>query len=51
MVPILNPNYDYDLLMRGLQSMVPDKCEDESVHLDGETVCNDFDKQLMEAII
>ncbi len=50
MVPILNPNYDYDKLLEGMKSMVPDKCDEESVHMDAQTVCEDVDRQLMEAI-
>jgi hypothetical protein len=50
MVPILNPNYDYDKLLEGMKSLIPDKCEEESVHMDGQTVCEDVDRQLMEAI-
>lgn len=50
MVPILNPNYDYDRLLEGMKSMMPDKIEEESVHMDGQTVCEDVDRHLMEAI-
>lgn len=28
-----------------------DRVEEESVHLDGVTVCEDFEKELMEAVI
>jgi hypothetical protein len=55
MVPILNPNYDYEKLLREMQDAgkgaLKDLEEEESVHLDGVTVCEDSDKQLMEAII
>jgi len=54
MVPILNPNYDYEKLLKEMQNAginAKDKEEEESVHLDGVTVCEDFEKDLMEAII
>jgi hypothetical protein len=54
MVPILNPNYDYEKLLREMQEAgkgAKDKEEEDSVHLDGVTVCEDFERQLMEAII
>ncbi len=57
MVPILNPNYDYEKLLREMKEAgkhAKDKIEEveeEAVHLDGMTVCEDFEQQLMEAII
>lgn len=50
MVPILNPNYDYNLLLQGMKNLIPDKGEDKTVLLDGQTVCEDVDRQIMEAI-
>ena len=55
MVPILNPNYDYEKLLSEMQGAgkvaLKDEEEENSVHLDGITVCEDFEQQLMEAII
>lgn len=51
MVPVLNPNYDYEALLRDMQKQLPDKVDEEEVHIDGMTVCEDQDRQLMEAII
>ena len=53
MVPIVNPNYDYDALMNELkQKNKPmDNIDEESVHLDAETVCEDEDRQAMEALM
>jgi hypothetical protein len=48
MVPILNPNYDYEKLLREMQmdnKIAPkDEEEENSVHLDGITVCEDYEK-------
>jgi hypothetical protein len=53
MVPIINPNYDYERLLQEMREKgkAKEDHEEESVHLDGETVCEDMDKQLMEAIM
>ena len=47
MVPILNPNYDYEKLLREMKDAgkgAKDKEEEDSVHLDGVTVCEDFER-------
>lgn len=47
MVPILNPNYDYEKLLQEMQAAgkgAKDKEEEDSVHLDGVTVCEDFER-------
>ena len=50
MVPILNPNYDYEKLLREMKEAgkhAKDKIEEveeEAVHLDGMTVCEDFEQ-------
>ncbi len=49
MVPIINPNYDYENLLKEMKFR--DREEEDSVRLDGETVCEEFEKQLMEAIM
>ena len=52
MVPILNPNYDYEKLLSEMNKQsLKDEEEENSVHLDGITVCEDYERQLMEAII
>lgn len=53
MVPIINPNYDYERFLEEMKmkDKVKDEEEENSVHLDGETVCEDYEKQLMEAIM
>lgn len=46
MVPILNPNYDYERFIREMkeQGKAKDVEEENSVHLDGVTVCEDYEK-------
>jgi len=43
MTPIINPNYDLEEFMRQMAGKIKDKEEEESVKLDGETVCEDQD--------
>ena len=52
MVPIVNPNYDYEKFLKEIKEAgkMRDREEEDSVHLDGETVCEDMDQQLMDAI-
>ena len=53
MVPILNPNYDYEKLIKEMEAngKVKDHVDEDSVHMEGQTVCEDYEKQLMDAII
>jgi len=46
MVPIINPNYDYERFLEEmkLKGKAKDEEEENSVHLDGETVCEDYEK-------
>lgn len=45
MIPIVNPNYDYDKLVKEIEAMKKKKdfVEEDSVYLDGMTVCADED--------
>lgn len=51
MVPILNPNYDYEKLLKEMKADKEEGEEENEVKEDGVTVCEDFEHQLMEAII
>jgi hypothetical protein len=54
MVPILNPNYDYEKLLKEMQDAgkgAKDKVEEDPVHLDGQTVAGDLEKEVMDAVI
>ena len=46
MLPILNPNYDYEKLIQEMRErgLGKDKVEEDEVKLDGETVCEDFEQ-------
>ncbi len=41
MVPIINPNYDYENLLKEMKHR--DRIEEESVKLEGDTVCEEFE--------
>lgn len=54
MVPILNPNYDYDRLLKEMQDAGKGKKEQEEedlVELDGEKLYEDQDTQSIEGVI
>ena len=42
MVPIINPNYDYENLLKEMR--FKDRIEEESVKLEGDTVCEEYEK-------
>ena len=46
MLPILNPNYDYEKLLQEMRErgLGKDKVEEDEVKLDGETVCEAFEQ-------
>ena len=52
MMPILNPNYDASELQKEMaeKNGLKEKEDGESVKLDGITVCEEEDQQLLEAI-
>lgn len=52
MIPIVNPNYDYDKLVKEIEAMKKKKdfVEEDSVYLDGMTVCADEDQQVIKHI-
>ena len=53
MVPILNPNYNYEKLLREIELLKrkTDKVNEDAVDLDANTVCEDFELVLMEHIM
>ena len=55
MVPIVNPNYDYEKFLKEMQDagkgLAKDKVEEDEVKLDGNTVAGDLEKDLMDAIM
>lgn len=55
MVPILNPNYDYEKLLKEMQAAgkgaPKDHIEEDEVRLEGNTVAGDLEKELMDAVL
>ena len=55
MVPILNPNYDYEKLLKEMQAAgkgaPKDHVDEEEVHLEANTVAGDLERELMEAVL
>lgn len=46
MVPVLNPNYDYEKLLKEMMEKgkgAKEDFEEESVKMDGQTVCEEFE--------
>lgn len=55
MVPIVNPNYDYERFLKEMQEagkgLAKEKVDEEEVRLDGNTVAGELEQELMAAII
>lgn len=52
MVPILNPNYNYEKLLKEIEAAgkLKNKVNEDAVELDGETVGEDFEMHLIQHI-
>lgn len=50
MVPILNPNYDYEKLLKEMKTDKEEGEDQNELKDDKQTVCEDFEHQLMDAI-